>query len=150
MIELFPAFWQFLFGWIVKTACYLSVVKVWEIFVELDQLYNQMRTMSLKFSDFGRNFSDKIVKPAFYVSIGTFRRKYFLEFIKTFPNMERKFRLFVIFFSGFVKTIIYRSRGTVRWKKLFQKGTFFWSFRENERKISGRLAICFRLSCQNC
>ena len=29
LIELCPAFWQFLFSWIVKTAGYLSVVKVW-------------------------------------------------------------------------------------------------------------------------
>ena len=100
-----------------------------------------MRTVRLKLSAFGRKFSDKIVKPAFYVSIGTFRGKYFLEFIKTFPNMERKFRLFVIFFSEFVKTIIYRSRGTVRWKKLFEKGTFSDHF----RKMSGKFLAVWQI-----
>ena len=35
-------------------------------------------------------------------------------------------------------------------KQLFEKLVLFWSFSDKERKISGRLAIFFRLSCQNC
>ena len=31
-----------------------------------------------------------------------------------------------------------------------KKRILFWSFSDNERKSSGRLAISFRLSCQNC
>ena len=35
-------------------------------------------------------------------------------------------------------------------KQLFEKRILFWSFSDNERKISGRLAFAFRLSCLNC
>ena len=80
-----------------------------------------MRTVSVKKSVFARIFSDRFVKSAFNVSIGTIRAKYFLEFIKTFSNMERKFQLFVIFFSGCVKTTTYIRRWTVRWKRTIRK-----------------------------
>ena len=80
-----------------------------------------MRTVSVKKSVFARFFSNRIVKSAFNVSIGTIRAKYFLEFIKTFSNMERKFQLFVIFFRGFVKTTTYVRRWTVRWKRTIRK-----------------------------
>ena len=35
-------------------------------------------------------------------------------------------------------------------KQLFKKRVMLSSFSDNERKISGRLAFSFRLSCQNC
>ena len=109
-----------------------------------------MRTVSVKKSVFAGNFSERIVKTAFNVSLGTFRRKRLLEFIKTFSNMGRKFRLFVVFSAGLSKQQSTYPEEQFDEKQLFEKHFLFWSISDNERKNSGRLAISFRLSCQNC
>ena len=63
--------------------------------------------------------------------------------------MERKFRLFVVFSAGLSKQQSTYPEEQFNEKQLFEKGILFWSFSDNERKVSGRLALCFRLSCQN-
>ena len=108
-----------------------------------------MRTVSVKKSVFARIFSDRIVNSAFNVSIGTIRAKYFPEFIQTFSNKQRKFPLFVILSAGLSKQQSTYPDEQFDEKQLFEKRILFWSFSDNERKFSGRLAIAFRLSCQN-
>ena len=109
-----------------------------------------MPTVSVKKSVFAGNFSERIVKSAFNVSIGTLRWKHLLEFIKTFSNMERKFWLFVVFSAGLSKQQSTYPDEQFDEKQLFERRIVVWSFSDNERKNSGRLAIWFRLSCRNC
>ena len=109
-----------------------------------------MRTVSVKQSVYARIFADRVVKSAINVSIGTIRAKSYLEFIKTFSNMERKFRLFVIFFSGLSKQQSTYPDEQFDEKQPFERRIMVWSFSDIERKISGRLAVAFRFSCQNC
>ena len=82
--------------------------------------------------------------------MGTIRAKYFLEFIKTFSNMERNFGCLSFFSAGLSKQQPTYPDEQFDEKELFEKPIMVWSFSDNERKISGRLAITFRLSCQNC
>ena len=89
---------------------------------ETCKLFHEIRTLSKKLSAFGRHFSERIGKTAFYVLLGTIRGKQFFECCYTLSDMESKsIGFFRFFFGGFLKTTIYISRGTVRWKTTIRK-----------------------------
>ena len=141
-----------IFSWLNYENCIVRVCRksLRKFIFEQDKVFHQMRLVSVKKSVFARNFSDRIVKSAFNVSIGTFRGKYFLEFTERFSDMNESFGCLSLFSAGLSKQQSTYPEEQFDEKQLFEKRIMFLSFSDSERKISGRLAISFRLSCQNC
>ena len=139
-------FLAILFGWIVRTASYVSVGKVSKFFFETCNFFHEKRTLSKKLSAFVRNFSERIVKSAFYVLLGTIKGQHFLNVFKHLQTWSQKvsaFRRF--FFSGFVKTTSYISRGTVRWKTTIRKTYFVLIFFRQWAKTFWPSGNCFSI-----
>ena len=75
----------------------------------------------------------------------------FSNIFKHFRTWSQKVSAFRRFFSaGWSKQQSTYPEEQFNEKQLFEKRILFWPFSDNERKISGRLAISFWLSCQNC
>ena len=124
MSEELLAVWQFLFDWVVKAACYVSVA-ILEEKEHWRKILLSNLVIELKFFDFCRTFFRGVVKTAFYVSIGkSWRKKKFRPKKCLLPN-SHKLRTFLAFgwnlSGGVFKTALYVFIKTISEEKFLKK-----------------------------
>ena len=119
----------------------------WNFFEEINVFFKHTKFSSTssfleqKFSAFSRSFSGRIVKTAYYVSLGTFWRKTFScesLFFQQFHTLREEFSAFrppaKIFFGRCVKIAFFVSNGPVWGICFWKKWCFLYYFRTISKK----------------
>ena len=118
----------------------LTMLKRKTFFLERSAI-NHSRTLMQKISTLCKIFSRRVVKTAFYVSIGSFRGNFlwkdfvfFCSFWTMSANLTAFFRKL---FGRVFKTAFHLSKEIVLGKKISKKTKIFWMFCDIGRKIFG-------------